>query len=762
VHPAAQPLAQVGVLTVPMLDRVTIAAEDEQRALNGQAARFAIAFPVAANPNSHGTWDVLDGTWSLWRLRVQAPDSNHINLGFSSFQLPATARLMLYAADGSDEIRPFTSEDHQPLGGLWTPVVQTSEVVVELYVPTAARGQVQLQLAQVNSGYRFFGAGYDALGTDGSSPCQVDVRCAQGNSWQAEYPAVAMITIGGTSQCSGAMLNNTAFDLKRYFLTADHCGATSAAAAATVVFYWRYEEPTCGGAGAPTNQFTTGATLRATWATSDFTLLEVNTAPNTAWGVNYLGWNRTNAASANATGIHHPSGDAKKISLETAATQLTDYGSAFTNPGGGYIRVIDWDTGVTEGGSSGSPLFDQNRRVIGQLSGGGSACTNNASDWYGKFARSWAGGGTAATRLSNWLDPLNTGVSAVNTLVPTVAAVANYGTGCYLQRSSFAQTFALQSFDLSGTASVANVIAMVPTSNGYTVQNAPSAWFAPTTPDLALGDEGLATLNLPFSFSFPGGTTNVLRISANGFVWLNGTATDPDRTPSVIDLAQGAARIAPLWLDLNPAAGGSVHFDVDPSGTSVYLTWANVPAFAAPTAGGNTAQLALHADGSAEFRYLQVPSQPTTCVVGYSRGGVTFPLNTDLSSALPFLVGLDLNPLTLLAVGRPLVGTNQQLVLGSISSPLSSIGVMILGFSQPPAPIDLGFVGAPDCDLLVNYATLEPFLVGGTTQAWFLTIPNNPLLSGSQLFVQGGLLQNGVNPLGLMTANAVALTLGLL
>lgn len=760
VHPAAAPLATVPVHSVPPIDRPAIADEDDLRRQQGLPARFAMPFPVGIDVDRHGVWEDLGGGWSLWRLRIAAPGANHVNLGFGAYRLPATGRLMLYAADYSHILRPFDSSDHAPTGDLWTPVVQTGEIIAEIYVPTIDLGEVRLRLDQVNSGYRFFGAGPSALPTDGSGTCNIDVACPQASTWANEIPAVAMITISGTAQCSGAMLNNTALDRRNYFLTANHCGVT-AGAASSVVFYWNYEEATCSGAGAPLTQFTLGSALRATWATADFTLLELNAAPNPTWGITYLGWNRVNQASTNATGIHHPSGDSKKISFELQATQLTNYGGTATNSAGSYIRVIDWDSGVTEGGSSGSPLFDQNKRVIGQLSGGASACGNNFSDWYGKFAAAWAGGGTSATRLSNWLDPLNSAVTTINTLVPVQASAISSGVGCYSSRSSFAQTFLANTFDLGGTATVANTIRFVPTGPGFSVQQGASAWFVPMAPNLGLANDALATVNLPFTYPFPGGSTNVARVSSNGFLWLNGVSTDPDPTPSPLDLVNNPARFAPLWMDLNPAAGGSVHYDVDPSGNSVYVTWLDVRVAAAPAAAGNSAQLVLHADGRAEFRYLAVTSQPVFCVTGWSRGSALFPLTLDISAAMPFAVGLDLNPLTWSAVGRPITGTTQTINLGAISNPAVSIGVSMIGWTGQPAPLDLGFLGAAGCTLNIQVALVEPFFVTGATMPWGLAIPANPSLAGSEVFTQGGLLQNGVNPFGLLTANSVKLTIGL-
>jgi hypothetical protein len=112
---------------------------------------------------------------------------------------------------------------------------------------------------------------------------------------------------------------------------------------------------------------------------------------------------------------------------------------------------------------------------------------------------------------------------------------------------------------------------------------------------------------------------------------------DPDSTPTSIELAQQAARFAPFWENLNPAAGGTCHFDVDPTNTEAYFTWDNVPAYTVgPTGPGNSFQLVLRADGSAEFRYRQMPNQSLLTVVGWSRGLQAIPPITDISAAMPF------------------------------------------------------------------------------------------------------------------------------
>lgn len=762
VHPNAMPLAGVQALAVPALDRAAIVLEDAQRHQNGQPARYAIPFPVTASATSHGTWEQL-GDWSLWRLRIQAPEASHVNLGFSTFHLPPSARFMIYSSDYTSIVRPFDASDHSPTGALWTPVVGTAEIVAEVYVLNTERAQVQLALVHVGSGYRFFGAGPSALGTDGSGTCNVDVACPQGLPWANEVSAVTALSSGGFIFCTGFMVNNTSLDGRNYVMTAHHCGVT-AGVAPTLVAYWNYEESTCGGSGAPLTQFNTGSTLRASFATSDFTLVELTTAPNVTWGVTFAGWNRGtgNNPSTTGTGIHHPSGDSKKISREFAQTYVTSYGGGVVPGDGSHVLLLDWDDGVTEPGSSGSPLFDQNHRVIGQLHGGSSACGLDNPDWYGRFATSWTGGGTNATRLSNWLDPLNTGAMVLNTFVPISATATSYGVGCYNSRASFAQTFSPTLFDLGGTAVTTNVIQFVPTTNGYTIQAGPDTWFTPVSANLALGDEALATLNLPFQFAFPGGSTNVVRMCSNGYVWMNGATATIDPTPTFVELSNGVARLAPFWMNLNPALGGTTHFDVDPSNNAVYLTWLNVLGVPGGAAPGNTFQMVLRSDNTVEYRYRQISNQFNVMLVGWSRGATLFPPNIDISTAMPFSVGLDLNPLSWAAVGRPILGTTQTINLGNIANPAQSIGLTLIGFASHPIPPDLSIIGAPGCFLHVQSVVIEGYLVGGVLHPWQLAIPANASLSGTHLFTQGALLTNGVNPFGVLTSNGVDLLLGTL
>ncbi|MBX2927647.1 MAG: DVUA0089 family protein, partial [Saprospiraceae bacterium] len=254
---------------------------------------------------------------------------------------------------------------------------------------------------------------------DDSGNCNVNTICSQGDNWRDQIKSVAMILVGGFRACTGYLVNNTAQDCRPLFLTANHClgindDAINSPNLNTWTFMWRYESPNCTpDTDGPTNMTTNGATLLANSATggsitdSDFAILLLAESPKTAgYDVYFAGFDATTTAPSSATGIHHPSGDVKKISMENAALTGTSYGS--TSGTATHWRVADWDSGTTEPGSSGSPIFsDATKRAMGFLSGGSAACGNDLPDWYGSLGYSWNNNGATDSRrrLRDHLDP---------------------------------------------------------------------------------------------------------------------------------------------------------------------------------------------------------------------------------------------------------------------------------------------------------------------------------------------------------------------
>jgi len=400
-----KPIEVVDHVVTERLDLEAVRQADERRERQGGPYRFAVPRKMLITPWTDGTWEDIDDKTRLWRLRVTAPGAVSINLGFGRYYMPPGGSMFIYGTDEDRVLGPFTEDDNKKHGQLWTPMIHSDDIVVEVIVGAEEAEQLELELTSINHGYRGFRPGGKVdKGLDDSEWCNVNVACPEGDEWRDQIRSVAMYTYSGSKQCTGVLVNNTAEDDTPYFLTANHC-VSSPSQVASMIIYWNYQSSTCGGTYGSKGQWQSGAILRATYSDSDFTLVQLDDEPSMVFDVYYAGWDRSDTAPAGAVTIHHPNGDMKKISFENNPLSVTSYLGS-TSPGDGtHLRVVDWDLGTTESGSSGSPLFGPDKQVVGQLHGGYASCYNDESDWYGRFHTSWTGGGTASTRLSDWLDP---------------------------------------------------------------------------------------------------------------------------------------------------------------------------------------------------------------------------------------------------------------------------------------------------------------------------------------------------------------------
>jgi hypothetical protein len=129
----------------------------------------------------------------------------------------------------------------------------------------------------------------------------------------------------------------------------------------------------------------------------------------------FNGWNRSNTLGVGGVGIHHPRGDLKKISTHNITPNSNSNCSSHPQNWWG----INWTStlngfSVTQTGSSGSPLFDNNHLIVGQLYGpqlcAPIQCPEPSSQnvIYGRLSVSWAVNSNIRRQLANWLDPCNT------------------------------------------------------------------------------------------------------------------------------------------------------------------------------------------------------------------------------------------------------------------------------------------------------------------------------------------------------------------
>jgi hypothetical protein len=210
------------------------------------------------------------------------------------------------------------------------------------------------------------------------------------------------LTANNVRRCTGTLINNVEQDGRPFFLTAKHCNT-----APNSIFMFNYESPDCSNLEGALNQTIQGATVLVDWAPSDVTLMELSSPPPADYFVYYSGWNAESLPADSVFGIHHPRGDIKKISFDHDFVTSASYTSSDTALN--HWKVGSWEVGTTEGGSSGSPLFNRSGQVLGQLHGGVANCANSINDYYGRFDYSWYGLGTSSTAVRFWLDPEGTG-----------------------------------------------------------------------------------------------------------------------------------------------------------------------------------------------------------------------------------------------------------------------------------------------------------------------------------------------------------------
>lgn len=404
-------------------DLQALAAEDAVVDEQGTAPwRFGFNNYTNLNTTNAGSWFDLPNGARLWLAKVKCEGALTVNLTFEQTSIPNGNKLFVYNAAKDFILGAFTQE-HIYDGQLGTELIPGDEAIIEYYV-APKNNQGFVQLATVTHGYRTANEFLEkAFGSSGS--CNMNVNCPDGMPWTPQRNSAVMLVSGSSGFCSGALINNTQNDGKPYVLTANHCYSNPA----TWVFRFNWQAIDCPNPGAsPTFQSLSGAVLRARRTPSDFCLVEitgglVNGTVPLDYNPYFSGWDNSGNIPTSSVSIHHPSGDIKKISFDDAAPSISQgMGSSEANS----TWTVEWDRNTTtEGGSSGSPLFDQNHRIIGQLWGGGASCQNlTAPDYYGRVSNSWEPAGSNSTnQLKFWLDPSNSGAAFIDGFDPNNTTV---------------------------------------------------------------------------------------------------------------------------------------------------------------------------------------------------------------------------------------------------------------------------------------------------------------------------------------------------
>jgi hypothetical protein len=468
----------IPVTTMPALDMAVIHEENTERDAKGILMFNTKIQPTSIELGTEGVWDKYPNGDQIWRTRIQAKDAKGVVLYFSNFRIPTGAKLYVYSVDKKEVLGGFTSENNQMSGQFALGPIYSDDVIVEYFEPARVAGQGQFTINGIGNMYRFVKTTENFGDSD---PCEVNVNCTPegtGKTQQRDAVARILVRVGSSAGwCSGAMVNNALQNCDRYFLTALHCalgtqGVNSSIASAADfgqwIFYFNYQATGCTSPttqGTLANQALTGCTMRAHsnggggGSGSDFLLLEISNTIPSSYNVFFAGWNAGTAATTGGYGIHHPAGDIKKVSAFSATTATSGWnGSGLSSHWSLSWIATTNGHGVTEGGSSGSPLFNNSGQIVGTLTGGSSFCTSpNSPDSYGKMSYHWTSNGAAANRqLKAWLDPSNSGITTLtgtyfpctptNSLDAGIANITNPADSTTICDDPFAPEVILENF----------------------------------------------------------------------------------------------------------------------------------------------------------------------------------------------------------------------------------------------------------------------------------------------------------------------------
>ncbi len=412
----------VPTVLLPRLDVARARAEDGNDPL---MQRVAAPLPTDISWGQ-GVWTDLPNGDRLWRCAVQSDGASGLVLLFDQLQLPEGAELFAFTPDGTHVRGAYTAESCTPSGKFTIGMLPGSTVMLEYREPAAVRDLGRLHLNRVDYAYRQESkTSKESTGFGASLSCNVNVNCPEGANWQTEKKGIARILMvfpEGSAYCTGSLVANTANDAEPYFLTAHHCQLLRENPVFDQwVFDFDFEGSGCTNpTTAPVRRSMLGCQRMAFRDETDFLLLKLNPLPPN-YGVYFNGWSRSTTPPANTTFMHHPVGDIKKISHDRDQTilhpQTIDWGTAFGfSPANTHWRIVP-DVGVFQSGSSGAPLFDPEKRLIGQLHGGNADKNNQClifNAYFGQFSLSWNQGASSQTRLRDWLDRGNTNAMTQN------------------------------------------------------------------------------------------------------------------------------------------------------------------------------------------------------------------------------------------------------------------------------------------------------------------------------------------------------------
>ena len=399
---------QLPLFELKALDKNALLKEDS---VYQSPVRYAVIKSVEIDIKSGLSTLLNSDNGAMWQYKIQATGANSIQLIFKKFVIPQGAKLFIYNDDFTQVAGAFTEKNMTSDSSLIIADFKGSSLIIEYFETDNKQFDGQVILGEIGQAYK------DIFQTMADINGYIGINCPEGRDWQYQKHSVCKISFNdrlGSYLCSGSLINDVNSDGIPYFLTANHC-VNAAIDARTFVAYFNYDQAGCDG-NVIVYQTLSGASILTMGTESDYTLLKLNSTPSADCQPYYAGWDVTGNPGKTSTGIHHPEGLSKKISL-AYEPPVSYIDTIFWNQGSPSPPNTHWevqfDAGIINEGSSGSPLFNDKKQIIGQLHGG-----DSVTSYYGKLFYSWTNNNPGYNTLKSYLDPGNTNTLAMDGFFP--------------------------------------------------------------------------------------------------------------------------------------------------------------------------------------------------------------------------------------------------------------------------------------------------------------------------------------------------------
>ena len=378
---------------------------------NSQVEVASLLINVDADFFKKSSKQLINGE-QVYLLYINVQDARYLNIYFDELKISEMSVLEVYNEVGDLELKMDSKTNSK--GGLYA--IRPIKGSRLKFIFKGDKFDSKISISEIG----YFWKSLDDLSSSGF--CEVDVNCSEGEEWENQKNGVVRLLLKTNSSsiyCSGTLVNNTSRDCRPYVLSANHCVDNVSSDNLKQSFaYFNYENSSCDSENATSNNFMLGMTLRASTSfnnSSDVLLLELDDTIPLQYRPYFNGWSIINTIFSGGVSIHHPKGDVKKISTYTD-NLMTAYEDGLNE--NAFWRVNWMETanghGVTETGSSGAPIFNHEKLVVGVLSVGTSFCSKPEDpDYYGKVSYSWDGKLDSLKRLDVWLDPIQTRVESI-------------------------------------------------------------------------------------------------------------------------------------------------------------------------------------------------------------------------------------------------------------------------------------------------------------------------------------------------------------